>query len=122
MREFSRPVSLYAPLLSWFWDRGVSEETLRRQLRSMHEASFGGVIFHGNILHFADEQMRLMRAAMEECKSLGLRVWLSDDGSPLTLDGHRLTQVRPDLKAHFLKFHTEDISREMAKQWHMPPI
>jgi|GEM_PF-2847047 len=127
MRAFAAPPISYAPLLAWLWNGNLHEEVQRQQLRAMRAAGFGGVVFRAAYGHTADylsdEWVNLVCAGINECQSLGLKVWLSDDDSgPSGTCGGRIPYHRPDLSSYYLKFHIQDVAAIDALSWRPPQV
>ena len=140
--EFSPPPR-FRSLLVWMWTGQLDCDWLLQQLRHSAELGFGGVIVRAGYemtpAFLSDEWLALVRAVAEECRTLGLQLWLGDEGAGATgtfnpEDGSarsgqgagRITREYPELRRHVLKFGSEtlarnDIVRGALKEWKLSP-
>lgn len=84
----------YRPMLQWVWDTDPTSEMLRRQLETIAEAAFTGVVIqpmpaqfrphdfpqHMTIPYLGPAFFDAIRTAVEHAASLGLTVWIYDEG------------------------------------------
>ena len=127
MRAFSSPPVAYAPLLTWLWNGSLQEDALRHQLRAIRAAGFGGIVLQAakghSTTYLSDEWLHLVQACVEECKALGLIVWIGDeDSGPSGASGGIITRQRPDLSSHYLKFYSADVHVSEIAKWHPPAV
>ena len=84
---FVDPPREFGVIPFWFWNDDLEEGELIRQLRTFHEAGFGGVMPHARVGlshrvgYLTDEYFRLMRVVVDEAARLGMKVILYDEGS-----------------------------------------
>ncbi|MDQ3812338.1 MAG: hypothetical protein M3347_00135, partial [Armatimonadota bacterium] len=125
MRDFASPPASYRPLLHWFWQGHLSEAALREQLRAMHQAGGGGVVLRpspsSSPAAFDPVWMRLLRGCIDEAKTQGLAIWLSDEIGT-TRGRARGQAIPPALRAHYMKFRIEDVPLRAARQWRSRPV
>lgn len=127
MRAFASAPTSFAPILSWLWNGNLQEDVIRQQLRAMRAAGFGGVVLraaHGHTTDYlSDEWLHLARLGVQECESLGLKVWLGDeDGGASGTCGGSIPAHYPELSSYYLKFHTQDVAAIDALSWRPPPV
>ena len=86
-KMFKDPPTEFGLIPFWFWNDDLNEEELVRQVRSFHEAGFGGIMPHARVGlshrvgYLTDEFFRLVRVVVEEAARLGMKVILYDEGS-----------------------------------------
>ncbi len=115
---FQDPPAFYRPAMFWAWNADPTPETIGEQLRDMHRAGVGGVVimpmpatfrqhdfFDGiHIPYLSDEFFRLVRVAAEECRTLGLKMWIYDEGGwPSGIAGGLVTEGHPEFRGQVLK-------------------
>jgi hypothetical protein len=71
----------------WFWNDGLDEAELKRQLRELRGGGFGGVVIHPRVGlsrevgYLTERYFALVRSAVAECAALEMKVILYDEGS-----------------------------------------
>lgn len=140
MRAFGSPPKSFAPLVVWIWNAPLSESALRAQLNAVVEAGFGGVIVRaadGVAPSYNSEAwLQQVQLVARECQAQNLVLWLTDEG-PARLStspdngsgtgrsgssGGRITRECPELRSHFLRFHTIEVAREESAAWKFPAV
>lgn len=117
------PTVDYRPVIFWIWNGDMSEERICFQLEDIADRGFGGVVLHpmgerfrlNDFLrgmsppYLSEAFFDLVKAAVRHASSLGMRVWLYDEGGwpsgsaqGLVVDGH------PELRARVLRCRRVD--------------
>lgn len=140
MRAFGSPPKSFAPLAVWIWNAPLEEAALRTQLNALSEAGFGGVVVRaadGVAPSYNSEAwLQQVQLVARACQSQNLAFWLTDEGPALTgtapgngagtgrsgTGGGRITREHPELRSHFLRFHTIEVAREEATAWKFPAV
>lgn len=91
----------------WAWNAKIEESELRRQIRQFHAMGLGGFFMHSrvglDIEYLSDAWFSLVRACIDEAKSLGMNAWLYDeDRWPSGAAGGYVTEVYPEFRARKL--------------------
>ncbi|MDF2440617.1 MAG: hypothetical protein JWN98_1601, partial [Abditibacteriota bacterium] len=140
MRAFGSPPKSFAPLAVWIWNAPLSPSAVRAQLNALVEAGFGGVIVRaadGVAPSYNSEAwLQHVQFVARECRAQSLALWLTDEGPALSgttpgngsgtgrsgTGGGRITRECPELRSHFLRFHTIEVAREEAASWKFPAV
>jgi hypothetical protein len=83
--QFLHPSEEYTPIPFWFWNDNLTEEELRRQIHDFAEKGVMGFVIHPrigipeSIPYLSDTYMNLVRFAVKEAASLGMKVILYDE-------------------------------------------
>ena len=82
-RYFEVPPFEYRPIVFWSWNELMEPDELRRQLREMHSAGFGGGFIHSRIglltEYLSEDWFKAVDAVIDESKKLGFKVYLYDE-------------------------------------------
>lgn len=85
MEDFTDPPAGYRPAPLWVWNGQENEQEIRISIEEMKQAGFGGVFIHprpGLVTEYLSEEwMSLYRFAVDECRKVGLDVWIYDENS-----------------------------------------
>ncbi len=81
--DFKTPPADYRIVPFWSWNETMEPQEIRRQLRLMKEAGWGGSMIHsrtGLITDYLGEDwFKAVEATLNESKKLGMLVWLYDE-------------------------------------------
>lgn len=83
--QFLHPSEEYTPIPFWFWNDNLTEEEPRRQIHDFAEKGVMGFVIHPrigipeSIPYLSDTYMNLVRFAVKEAASLGMKVILYDE-------------------------------------------
>ena len=73
----------YRPLPFWSWNDELEPETLRAQVRAMHQAGLGGFFMHARggltTAYLSEKWMQCVSAALDEAAKCGIAGWLYDE-------------------------------------------
>lgn len=100
----------------WFWNGDIKEESLKEQLRAMHQRGIKACIICARqglrIPYLSQSWFRLVRQAVREAKRLGMQIWLYDEYPyPSLAAGGRVVLEHPEFEAKELKIHTFEVTR-----------
>jgi len=101
---FPAPPPEYAVTITWCWDGPMTEEVIVCDLDLIHSRGFRAVTIEAgydmdNAPYLSDGWFRLVRFAVEQAKSRGMRVWIINEGKyPSGFAGGKFTHERPDLR------------------------
>ena len=85
MNEFLSPSPEFSPMPFWFWNDDLSEEEIARQIREFKSKGVNGFVIHPriglpeSIPYMSDSWLHYVRFAVEQAKSLQMRVMLYDE-------------------------------------------
>ena len=83
LSSFTDPPSDYHPVVFWSWNEVMEPDEVRRQVRLMKAGRLGGGFIHSRIGLLTDylgtEWFEAVKAAIEESKKLGFKVYLYDE-------------------------------------------
>jgi hypothetical protein len=90
-------LSEHGPVPFWFWNDELEEPELRRQIRLMRQGGLRNFIIHARwglkTPYLSALWWRQVKAAVDEAKRQGLRVWLYDEYNyPSGIAGFKLTR------------------------------
>lgn len=90
--DFARPPVDFRPVPFWSWNETMEPDEVRRQCRVIHEAGWGGAFLHARVglrtEYLGEAWFAACAAAIDECRRLGLKVWLYDEeGWPSGISG-----------------------------------
>lgn len=78
--KFKNPPAQYRIVPFWSWNEDMQPDEIRRQLRLMKEAGWGGSMVHSRTGLLTDylgkDWFRAVDACVDESKKLGMLVWL----------------------------------------------
>lgn len=115
---FEAPPAFYRPAMFWAWNADPTPQVMREQLRDMQRAGVGAVVvmpmpanfrqrdfFDGmHIPYLSDEFFHLVRVTAEECRALGLKLWIYDEGGwPSGIAAGLVTEGHPEFRGKVLK-------------------
>lgn len=112
----------HAPLVRWFWRDEGNDDFLRREIKSLSEKGYGGLVLTPPSFpsgYLGAEWMRRLRVVAAECRIHGLIFWLADDWKMPSGSGELLRAAAQN-SAWSLRFQTENLSRETAAFWQTP--
>ncbi len=84
--EFYQPAAEFGPLPFWFWNDALDEAEISRQIRDFHAKGVSGWVLHPrigipkDIPYLSDRFMSLVKHAVLEAASCGMKVVLYDEG------------------------------------------
>lgn len=101
--NFKSPPSEYGMILWWGWDGPMTDTVIKRDLDRIKEMGFRGVMVEAGYgmtaKYLSPEWFTLVKIAVEEAKTRGMRVWIEDEGKyPSGFAGGKFSNERPDLK------------------------
>ena len=104
---FQKPIGDYRPLAFWSLNYILEPQEVCRQIRAFHDAGWGGVYIHARIglitTYMGKEWFAIVRLAIEECRALGMTVWIYDeDRWPSGFGGDLVTLKHPEFKQRAL--------------------
>lgn len=137
--------SEHAPLVCWFWRQAFDEDAIRRELVSMRENGYGGLVLwpgEAPVGYLGPEWMRRVQLVAQVCRTQNLTLWLPDDWQTPSGSGE-MARAQNDFSANdtvandagandtgandtgandawSLRFTTENLSREAAAHWQAP--
>ncbi|WP_375536473.1 glycosylhydrolase-like jelly roll fold domain-containing protein [Alteribacillus sp. HJP-4] len=85
-KQFLHPSDEYTPVPFWFWNDDLSEKELCRQIHDFYEKGVNGFVLHPrigmpeSIEYLSNAFMKFVRTAVAEAASLGMQVFLYDEG------------------------------------------
>ncbi len=109
-------------LVRWFWHDAFDEALLRRELGTLRQSGYGGLVLSPPAApdgYLGQEWMRRVRFVSEVCGKEGLILWLADDWKMPSGSGE-LARARQENHAWSLRFQFENFSREAAAAWQAP--
>ena len=94
----------------WFWNCGMDEDLIRRQVQQMARAGCGGFFIHPRqgmtLPYLSKTYFARVRLAVEEAQKRGLEVWLYDEYPyPSGIAGGLVTANHPEFRARVLDKH-----------------
>lgn len=89
---FARPPLDFRPVPFWSWNEEMEPDEVRRQCRIIRDAGWGGAFLHARVglrtPYLGDAWFAACEAAIDECRRIGLKVWLYDEeGWPSGVSG-----------------------------------
>lgn len=92
LADFARPPVGFRPVPFWSWNETLEPAEVRRQCQIIHAAGWGGAFLHARIglrtEYLSEAWFAACEAAIDECRRLGLKVWLYDEeGWPSGISG-----------------------------------
>ncbi len=108
----------YRAIPFWSWNDRLEPEELRRQIRSMKEAGFGGFFMHARsgleTEYLSEDWFKCIQAGIEEAEKVGMDAWVYDEnGWPSGFVGGKLLE-NPAFLAHYLTHKVSDSFDEKA--------
>lgn len=90
--DFASPPLDFRPVPFWSWNETMEPAEVRRQCRVIKDAGWGGAFLHARIglrtEYLGEAWYEACAAAIDECKKIGLKVWLYDEeGWPSGISG-----------------------------------
>jgi len=108
--KFLHPDDEFTPIPFWFWNAPLNEEEIKRQIRDFKEKGVMGFVIHPrigipeDIEYLSDKFMKLVKFAVTEAASLGMRVVLYDEGMYPSGSAHGLVvKSNPEFASKGLK-------------------
>ena len=81
--SFRNPPAEFRPVPFWSWNEVMEPEEVKRQIREMKNAGWGGAFVHSRVglvtEYLGPEWFRAVDATLEECQKQGMLVWLYDE-------------------------------------------
>ncbi|MHC4441419.1 MAG: glycosyl hydrolase [Planctomycetota bacterium] len=131
--HFQDPPAEYRPAPFWFWNDAMEKDEIVSQLKALKDAGVGGVMFHPRYglggeygraelgYYFSTEYFDLVGYTVQQCKKLGLEVWLYDDynwpsgygGGRVLLGGvvgDRTVPANPEFRARHIACERKNIN------------
>lgn len=101
--NFKSPPSEYGMILWWGWDGPMTDTVIKRDLDRIKAMGFRGVMVEAGYgmtaKYLSPEWFALVKIAVGEAKTRGMRVWIEDEGKyPSGFAGGKFSNERPDLK------------------------
>ncbi len=101
------PLNDYRPLAFWSLNDRLDPEEMRRQIHAYHRAGWGGVYVHARdglvTTYMGAEWMEAVRLMIDECRALGMTVWIYDeDRWPSGFGGDMVTLKHPEFRQRAL--------------------
>lgn len=101
--SFKSPPEEYGMILWWGWDGRMSDTVIKRDLDRIKAMGFRGVMVEAGYgmtaKYLSPEWFSLVRFAVDEAKTRGMKVWIEDEGKyPSGFAGGKFSNERPDLK------------------------
>ncbi len=98
--QFKDPPVMYRPVPFWSWNEQLEADEVRRQLRLLAEAGYGGAFMHsrtGLLTPYLGEQwFDAIAVVIDECRTLGLKIWLYDEDTwPSGFSGGSVPRTDP---------------------------
>ena len=92
LSDFAQPPLDFRPVPFWSWNETMEPAEVRRQCRVIRDAGWGGAFLHARIglrtEYLGEAWFEACAAAIDECKKIGLKVWLYDEeGWPSGISG-----------------------------------
>jgi glycosyl hydrolase family 106( putative alpha-L-rhamnosidase) len=120
LEAFRHPSREFGILPFWFLNGELDPSEMRFQLQELWDKGMQGVVLHGRfgleMPYVGDTYLDRIRLAVEEARSLGLRVWIYDEMNwPSGTADKRVLRARPDLAQQYL----ECISFPITGPWFM---
>lgn len=105
--HFNTPPAEYGMILWWGWDGRMSDTVIKRDLDRIKAMGFSGVMLEAgygmSAQYLSPEWFSLVKVAIDEAKSRGMKVWIEDEGKyPSGFAGGKFSNERPDLKMQAL--------------------
>jgi hypothetical protein len=105
-QEFREPSKAYAEMPFWSWNDDLDPDELRRQIRLMDEAGWGGFFMHARVglrtPYLSQRWMACIRASVDEARQRGLSAWLYDEDKWPSGFAGGLAVANPDVRAQAL--------------------
>lgn len=106
-RQFRDPPAEYGLTMWWWWNGPMTESDIRRDLRNMRAQGIRAVMIWAmaglGIEYLSPAWFERVRYAVSEAGSLGMRVWLMDEGGyPSGFAGGKVTREYPHLGMRML--------------------
>ncbi|MCX6322521.1 MAG: glycosyl hydrolase [Bacteroidia bacterium] len=101
--NFKSSPAEYGMILWWGWEGPMTDTVIKRDLDRIKAMGFRGVMVEAGYgmtaKYLSPEWFALVKIAVEEAKSRGMRLWIEDEGKyPSGLTGGKFSEERPDLK------------------------
>ncbi|MBE6411178.1 MAG: hypothetical protein E7036_01315 [Opitutales bacterium] len=81
--EFKNPSAQYRIVPFWSWNETMEPDEIRRQLRLMKKAGWGGSMIHSRTglltEYLGEDWFKAVDATLDESRKLGMLVWLYDE-------------------------------------------
>lgn len=102
----------YRSLAFWSWDGKLTPSRIKKQIKDMNSAGYGGFIVHarGGLIteYLSDEWMDMVEVAADEAKKYGMRVFIYDElGWPSGFVGGKLLE-NEDFLAQYFEYGKSD--------------
>lgn len=105
--SFRNPPAEFRPVPFWSWNEVMEPEEVKRQIREMKNAGWGGAFVHSRVglvtEYLGPEWFRAVDATLEECQKQGMLVWLYDEDKwPSGFSGGSVPLASPDFRVKTL--------------------
>ena len=107
LEDFADPRPTYRPVPFWSWNERMEADEVRRQLRLIAEAGWGGAFIHSRVglvtPYLSEAWFAAVDAVMEAAQELGIYVWLYDeDGWPSGYSGGSVPRAAEEYRLQVL--------------------
>jgi hypothetical protein len=111
--DFLNPPNQYREVPFWSWNDELEPQELRRQVRLIKEAGWGGFFMHARIglrtPYMSPEWMTCIEACVDEASKLGIDAWLYDEDKwPSGFAGGLSVTDTPAFRAQYLVCKIDD--------------
>lgn len=127
-QTFADPPREFGILPFWFWNDDLQDDELLRQIHEFYAKGFGGFLLHPRvglsrrIGYLTDEFFRLVRLAVDEAATLGMKVVLYDEGSyPSGSAAGQVVAANPAHASRAIITRQQMISGPASGYWHPNP-
>ena len=101
--NFRNPPAEFRPVPFWSWNEVMEPLEVKRQIREMKNAGWGGAFVHSRVglvtEYLGPEWFRAVDATIEECQKQGMLVWLYDEDKwPSGFSGGTVPLANPDYR------------------------
>ncbi|MBQ9789475.1 MAG: hypothetical protein IJW31_07780 [Lentisphaeria bacterium] len=108
------------PIPFWSWNDRLSADELRSQIRSMHEAGFGGFFMHARgglqTPYMSKEYLECVSACVDEAAEFGMDAYLYDEnGWPSGYADGRVNGLGEDFQQKFLSVYEDKFEGDFSK-------
>ena len=111
LKRLKHPERKYKPIPFWSWNGKLEQDELRRQIRDMAQAGYGGCFVHARAglktEYFSREWMDAIAACVDEGRKAGVAIWLYDEnGFPSGFAGGAVPALGEAYRQKYLRFET----------------
>ena len=108
------------PIPFWSWNDKLSPDELRRQIRAMHSAGFGGFFMHARgglqTEYMSQDWLDCVIACVDEAIKLNIEAWLYDEnGWPSGYADGKVNGLGEDYQQKFIVVHEDNYDGDKAK-------